>query len=321
MELLMSDANPPAPKVFLSHASEDKARFVIPFATSLRAKGIDVWLDKWEILPGDSLVDKLFEEGLKEAQAVLIVVSAASVDKPWVRQELNTAIVNRITRQTKVIPVVLDKAEVPESLRSLVWEPIPDLNDYGFSLDRIVAAIFEHREKPVLGKAPDYLKERPIPGLHLSDTRMLRVIYEDAIERNRPIWSPEQFSPKLEDVPQEAQFDSLEILEEQGYIKIKRLMGGLPRGIGVIQPTLNGFMVFARANLPQIEEMIRKVGLAILNDELEAASSIAEATQVAPFIVDNLLDLFASRGWVKVSNSLADKHVYSVSPSMKRALG
>src|ERR1039458_2379573 len=97
-----------APKVFLSHASEDKERFVIPFATSLRQRGIEVWLDKWEILPGDSLVDKLFEEGLKEADAVLVVVSAASVSKPWVREELNTAIVNRITKQTKVIPVLLD---------------------------------------------------------------------------------------------------------------------------------------------------------------------------------------------------------------------
>jgi hypothetical protein len=71
-----------APKVFLSHASEDKERFVIPFATSLRQIGIEVWLDKWEILPGDSLVDKLFEEGLKEADAFLVVVSAASISKP-----------------------------------------------------------------------------------------------------------------------------------------------------------------------------------------------------------------------------------------------
>lgn len=317
----MSDTGPKAPKVFLSHGSEDKQRFVIPFATSLRSKGIDVWLDKWEILPGDSLVDKLFEEGLKEAQAVLIVVSSTSVDKPWVRQELNTAIVNRITRQTKVIPIVLDKAEVPEALRSLVWESVPDINDYDAPLDRIVAAIFEHREKPAIGKAPNYLKERAIPGLHASDSRVLRVIYEDAIDRNRPIWSPEEFSSRLEDLPQEAQLDSLEILEEQGYIKIKRLAGGLPRGIGVIQPTLNGFMVFARANLPEIEKMIRKVGLAILNENLDSASEITKATQLAPFIVDNLLDLFASRGWLKVSNTLADKHVYSISPSMKCALG
>lgn len=309
-----------APRVFLSHASEDKQRFVVPFATSLRMKGIDVWLDKWEILPGDSLVDKLFEEGLKGAEAVLIVISAVSVTKPWVRQELNTAIVNRITRQTKVIPVVLDKADVPEALRSLVWESIPDLDDYAAPLDRIVAAIHGHREKPKLGKAPDYLKERPVPGLHPSDSRVLRVIYEDAIQRNYPIWSPEEFSQRLEDLSQEAMLDSLEILEEHGYIKIKRLMGGLPRGIGIIQPTLNGFMVFARANLIEIEELIRKVALAVLNEDLDSASMIADATHIAPFVVDNLLDLFASRGWLKISNTLADKHVYSLSPSMKRAL-
>jgi hypothetical protein len=241
------------------------------------------------------------------------------VTKPWVRQELNTAIVNRITRQTKIIPVVLDNAAVPEGLRSLVWEPVPNINDYASVVDRVVAAIHGHREKPVLGKPPSYLAQRPIPGLHPADTRVLRVIYQNAVDRNRPIWSPEEFSPALEDLPQEALFDSLEILEQQGYIKIKRMMGGLPRGIGIIQPTLNGFMVYARANLPEIELMMRKIALAILNEEIESASLIAEATQVAPFIVDNLLDLFASRGWIKVSNTLTDKHVFSMSPSMKRA--
>jgi hypothetical protein len=309
-----------APKVFLSHAGEDKQRFVIPFATALRARGIDVWLDKWEILPGDSLVDKLFEEGLKEADAVLIVISATSVTKPWVRQELNTAIVNRITRQTKVIPVVLDKTDVPEALQSLVWESILDLTSYSAQLDRIVAAVFEHREKPSLGQPPSYVSERRIPGLHQSDMQSLRLIYEDAVAKNHPIWDPKEFAPKLQDIGLEAQLDSLEILEQQGYIKIKRLMGGLPRGIGIIQPTLNGFMVFARAYLPESENHIQKVAMAILNENLNSASSIAAATQIAPFIVDNLLDLFAFRGWVKISNTLADKHVYEISPAMRRAL-
>jgi hypothetical protein len=310
-----------APKVFLSHASEDKERFVIPFATTLCDKGIDVWLDKWEILPGDSLVDKLFEEGLGKADAVLIVISAFSVTKPWVRQELNTAIVNRITRQTKVIPVVLDNSEVPESLRSLVWESIPDSSSYLAQLDRIVAAIFEHRQKPSLGKPPSYVTERAIPGLHQTDISVLRAIYGDAVERNRPLWDPQDFVPKLSDIGTEAFLDSLEILEQQGYIKIKRLAGGVPRGIGILQPTLNGFMVFARTNLPDMENHIRRVGLAILNDGLTAASEIATATEVAPFIVDNLLTLFVSRGYIEVSNTLADAYVYKVLPSMRRALG
>ncbi len=102
-----------------------------------------------------------------------------------------------------------------------MWEPIIDINDFSAPLDRIVAAIFGHLEKPALGKAPDYLKERPIPGLHPSDTRMLRAIYEDAIDRNHLIWSPEEFAWKLQDLPQEAQLDSLKILEKGGYIKIE----------------------------------------------------------------------------------------------------
>ena len=74
-------------KSFLSHASEDKGRFVIDFATKLRENGIDAWLDKWEMLPGDSLIDDL-EEGLKNADAIVIVLSNNSVNKPWVRKNL-----------------------------------------------------------------------------------------------------------------------------------------------------------------------------------------------------------------------------------------
>lgn len=107
------------PKVFLSHASEDKDRFVVDFARKLRENGVDAWLDQWEMRPGDSLVDKIFEEGLKEARAVIIVLSKVSVQKPWVREELNTSVVNRISRGTRLIPVIIDDCEVPESLRLL----------------------------------------------------------------------------------------------------------------------------------------------------------------------------------------------------------
>ncbi len=67
------------PKVFVSHASEDKVRFVEEFARKLRNDGIDAWFDKWEMKPGDSLVDKIFEEGIKNADAVIVVLSKISV--------------------------------------------------------------------------------------------------------------------------------------------------------------------------------------------------------------------------------------------------
>jgi hypothetical protein len=48
------------PRAFVSHASEDKDRFVIGFAGRLRAKGVNAWVDTWEMLPGDKLIDKVF---------------------------------------------------------------------------------------------------------------------------------------------------------------------------------------------------------------------------------------------------------------------
>lgn len=68
-----------SPKVFVSHASEDKDRFVLRFAERLRQKGIDAWLDKWEMLPGDSLVDKIFVEGIKEEKANVCGSSMRSI--------------------------------------------------------------------------------------------------------------------------------------------------------------------------------------------------------------------------------------------------
>jgi len=304
-------------RVFVSHASEDKERFVIPFATALRQRGIDAWVDQWEILPGDSLVGKLFEEGLKNADAVLIVISPYSILKPWVRLELDTAVVNRITRQTKIIPVVLDGAEVPESLRSLVWESVKDVDNFSMILDRVASAIYEHREKPALGNPPSYVKERPIPGLQKLDMAVLKSIYEDAIVRNHPIWDATEVFAKFDDVQNELLLDSLEILEQQGYLKISKYMG-VSRGIGVLQPTLNGFMVFARTFLPEFDDFHQKIGLAILNQDQSSASDIAESTSVPRFAVDQILDLFDSKGWIHLSKCIGDAHIFQVSPSMKR---
>ena len=110
------------PVAFISHASEDKERFVIEFAKKLRAVGIDAWLDKWEMHPGDSLVDKIFEDGIKNGSHFIIVLSRNSVSKPWVREELNTAVVEKINKNLRIIPVVLDGVTVPECLRSTLYE-------------------------------------------------------------------------------------------------------------------------------------------------------------------------------------------------------
>jgi hypothetical protein len=105
------------PRPFISHAHADKERFVLDFAKRLRGKGIDAWVDNWEMLPGDSLVDKIFNEGLKSCTAFIVVLSHNSISSKWVREELNAGIIKRIEDNTKLIPIRLDGCEVPIALK------------------------------------------------------------------------------------------------------------------------------------------------------------------------------------------------------------
>jgi hypothetical protein len=85
---------PDKPKVCIGHASEDKERFALDFATKLSSQhDIDAKVDRWEILPGDSLVRKIFDEGIGQAEAVIVVISEDGINKPWVREELDVSTV------------------------------------------------------------------------------------------------------------------------------------------------------------------------------------------------------------------------------------
>ena len=54
--------------VFLSHSSKDK-EVVRAVAERLRADGLRVWFDEWEIRPGDSIPAKI-EEGLEHSRVL-----------------------------------------------------------------------------------------------------------------------------------------------------------------------------------------------------------------------------------------------------------
>ncbi|MFM7228057.1 MAG: TIR domain-containing protein, partial [Cyanobacteriota bacterium] len=105
-------------RVFLSHSSRDKPA-VEALARYLREQGIDAWLDKWEIGPGDDIIARM-NEGLAEADAGLIVFSAQSLESPWVRAEVSTLTYERIKNGQPLIPVqVGDEAYIPPLLKPL----------------------------------------------------------------------------------------------------------------------------------------------------------------------------------------------------------
>ena len=101
---------------FISHSSKDKS-FVRQLAADLVASGVQVWLDEQRIRVGDSIPERV-AQGVAESDFFLVVVSASSVDSPWVRKELNQALIHEIEkRRVRVMPVLLDRVSLPETIR------------------------------------------------------------------------------------------------------------------------------------------------------------------------------------------------------------
>jgi WD40 repeat protein len=95
--------------VFLSHASEDKKRYVIPLAKALQRKGISFWLDEAEIKWGDNITEKI-NEGLKSSRFVIVCISSSFLAKRWPKAELNSALTLENNRNQKVVlPLLVER--------------------------------------------------------------------------------------------------------------------------------------------------------------------------------------------------------------------
>lgn len=88
--------------VFLSHASEDKKRYVIPLAKALRKNGISFWLDSAEIKWGDAITEKI-NQGLTSSRFVIVFISRSFLNKRWPKSELNSALQLENSRNQKVV--------------------------------------------------------------------------------------------------------------------------------------------------------------------------------------------------------------------------
>ncbi len=317
------------PMVFVSHASEDKDRFVITFATKLRSNGINAWVDKWEIRPGDSLVDKIFEVGIGAAQAILIVLSHNSVDKPWVRQELDASVVERIKRGTRIIPIVLDDCVVPVSLQSTLYVRIADPNNYEAELKSVIDTIYEYSNKPSLGSPPSYIQttlER-IPGLKRIDGMLLKLAGDKAVENGH------RFGIETEEMLDKATsqgisrynfYEALAVLGDKHYFELNTVMGGEPHelelkrltrgGVPDFSITISGFEQYTKAYITDYVSIVRSVLLQIVNYDKSDSVSIASALNQPLRIIDHVLDLLDQRNLIRVIQEMGPETTHFINP-------
>jgi TIR domain len=101
--------------LFISHRGAD-AQEAERLATELRTRGHQVWLDRWEIQTGDSIVGKI-NQGLEGAAYLILCYSDQGVSAPWMGREWMSALSRQLNgRDIKVLPVRLTGGEPPAIL-------------------------------------------------------------------------------------------------------------------------------------------------------------------------------------------------------------
>jgi hypothetical protein len=135
--------------VFISHASEDKEAVVRPLAEALRAGGLEVWYDEFELRIGDSLRRKI-DSGLARSCFGVVVLSQDFFREGWTNYELDGLVTRAVSGEQVLLPI---------------WHNITkqQLIDYSPSLaDKLARSTATHTVEEIAAEIIDVIKNATV---------------------------------------------------------------------------------------------------------------------------------------------------------------
>lgn len=133
------------PQVFLSHSKEDRD-FIERLANDLRVGRVNVWVDEWEIPPGESFRKQIFEEGVPSSNLFFVYFTIASAASYWVQKEMDAALIQDAEMRGGFISTFVDgddtRKSLPLDLRSLN-SPVLNDEEYERPVRQLIARAWE----------------------------------------------------------------------------------------------------------------------------------------------------------------------------------
>jgi hypothetical protein len=142
--------------IFVSYSHHDRD-IVLKIARNLKANGLNVFLDVWELRLGDSLVRRL-EKAIRRSRAGLLFFSKQALGSKWVTEEYQRMISRSIKNDRfRVIPVRLDRARLPEFAAGRVWYDLTRRTDDEIHslVDAVLASLGREKLQVMHGEAAD----------------------------------------------------------------------------------------------------------------------------------------------------------------------
>ena len=114
----------------------------------LKAFDYDTWYDDWELLPGDSIIERI-EVAISKSDVLLVLLSRSSADSKWVRRELSAGLARQLSgKGVMVIPVVVEDCEIPDMLANTKYVDLRGDFERGF---RQLADALAARRAKIMG--------------------------------------------------------------------------------------------------------------------------------------------------------------------------
>src|SRR6266581_6705723 len=138
--------------VFISYSQRD-SHFVDTLARNLVRNRHHIWLDRWELNVGDSLIEKI-QGALVGSSAVLVILSKNSVESEWCKKELNATLMRELSeKKALLLPCVIDDCKIPLFLHEKLYadfrrDPDNAFNDVDRALAKFTNALQARSESP-----------------------------------------------------------------------------------------------------------------------------------------------------------------------------
>lgn len=128
--------------LFISYSRANSA-IVYDLADLLRTQGYEVWTDVTGIV-GGAVWQAAIQQAIRDCDAVIVALSAASTASPWVEREILFA----LDQHKAIIPLMLEEVPLPLSLYNL------QKIDYTTNREHGLAELLRALPKPGLPKEP-----------------------------------------------------------------------------------------------------------------------------------------------------------------------
>lgn len=158
--------------IFISYSHKDK-EFVDKLAMQLVQRNVNVWLDRWELAVGDSIIDRV-QEAVDGASALLVILSKASTGSEWCKKELSAGLLRELEeKRVVVMPVMLEDCDVPVFARGKMFADFrTDFDDGLRSVSEGIAKVTN--SAMARAKEPDFNTDWSIDwGVHEGQLSMM----------------------------------------------------------------------------------------------------------------------------------------------------